>query len=259
MNQMLHAKILGDGNALIILHGLLGMGDNWITLGRKFANKGFQVHLIDQRNHGKSFHDDEMNYEVMVEDLHHYLSENKLTNISLLGHSMGGKTAMNFALKYPDLVKKMIIVDIAPKYYPPHHLFIFEAIEKLDLSIPRRRQELEKDLSQYIESSQIRQFILKNLGRKSDGTFYWKPNISVLKQSLSDLGQALPPMSSIPTDTLFIKGADSPYILKEDLSLIHAHFPKADITTITNSGHWVHAQQPKDFFQSSVNFLNRIY
>ena len=164
MKQLLHSKILGrEGVPVLILHGLLGMGDNWLSLGKKYTENGFNVHLIDQRNHGKSFHDDEMNYEVMVEDLHRYTTQHHLNHFHIIGHSMGGKTAMNFAMRHPEMVDKMIIVDIAPKFYPPHHHFIFEAIEKLDLNKFHKRQDIENELSKSIASVPIRQFILKNL------------------------------------------------------------------------------------------------
>ncbi len=258
MDQFLHSKILGrEGFPVLILHGLLGMGDNWLSLGKKYAENGFKVHLIDQRNHGKSFHDDEMNYEVMVEDLYRYSKKHHLDHFHIIGHSMGGKTAMHFAMTHPELVDKMIVVDIAPKFYPPHHHFIFEAIEKLDLKKYRKRQEIENELAKDITSTPIRQFILKNLARDKNGLFYWKPNIPVLKNSLHDLGQALPPLQSIRTKTLFVKGEKSPYILPEDLPGIKAHFPHSDTIIIPNSSHWVHAQQPLLFWQASLNFLNK--
>jgi pimeloyl-ACP methyl ester carboxylesterase len=255
MAKILHSKIIGKGKPLIILHGLLGMGDNWISLARKYAEKGFEVHLIDQRNHGKSFHDDEMNYEVMTQDLFEYLSHYRLDKINVIGHSMGGKTAMNFAVKYPDKIEKLIVVDIAPKTYPPHHQFIFEAIHKINLSQYQSRKEIEKEMKKYIENIAIVQFILKNLGRRHSGGFFWKPNISILKQSLNELGEALPPLSVSPVDTLFIKGELSKYIINKDIPLIEAHFPNSKIINIPDSGHWVHAEQHQLFFDTTYTFL----
>jgi len=255
MTPVLHSKILGQGKPLVILHGLLGMGDNWITLGRKYTAQGFQAHLVDQRNHGKSFHSDEMTYEEMVQDLLHYFETHQITQAHIIGHSMGGKTAMNFALKYPGLVNKLIIVDIAPKYYAPHHHFLFDAIKSINLSKYHSRKEISDALSKQIENHAILQFILKNLGRNKTGIFFWKANMPVLEMALEDFGAALPPHTIIKNDTLFIKGEKSPYILKEDFSLIKAHFPKSDIITIPHSSHWVHAQQPEIFFEKSMSFF----
>jgi len=252
--MILHSKIIGQGEPLIILHGLLGMGDNWVSLAKSFADSGYEVHLIDQRNHGKSFHDEEMNYEVMLDDLEEYLTHHGLSQINLLGHSMGGKTAMFFAVRHPEKVKKMIIVDISPKYYSPHHHFIFEAIRSLPLHI-NSRKELESYLDQHLQNKPISLFLLKNLQRKKEGGFSWKPNISVLENALNDLGEALPPMSVFPKPVLFIKGEKSPYISSGDTALIRAHFPASKIINIPGAGHWVHAEKPHLFKEAVLNFL----
>ncbi len=253
--QILHSKILGKGHPLLILHGLLGMGDNWITLGRQYAAQGFEVHLIDQRNHGKSFHDDDMTYNELTEDLYNYAQAYNLKKIDLTGHSMGGKTAMFFALQYPELLRKMVVVDIAPKKYPPHHRFIFNTIKKINLSRFNSRREIEKFVLQYIESPAIVKFILKNLARDENKNFVWKANIPILSEALNDLGEALPPLQVSQVPVLFVKGAKSPYILPEDYSLIKAHFPNSAIVVIPESGHWVHAEQPALFFKETLKFL----
>ena len=255
MHKILHSKILGKGKPLLILHGLLGMGDNWISLARKYAENGFEVHLIDQRNHGKSFHTDEMNYEVMSLDLLAYITHYQLSNISIIGHSMGGKTAMNFSIKYPETIEKLIVGDIAPKAYPPHHHFIFDAIDKIDLSKYHKRKEIENQISKYIDQPAIVQFILKNLGRNTK-TYFWKPNIPVLKKSLLELGEALAPFSVSNVETLFIKGEKSKYITIKDYALIKAHFPNSKIIMIPNSGHWVHAEQSQISFEQSHLFFS---
>ncbi|MEL6484882.1 MAG: alpha/beta fold hydrolase, partial [Bacteroidota bacterium] len=160
---LLHSKILGQGKPLLILHGFLGMSDNWKTLGGKFSEKGFQVHLIDQRNHGKSFHSDDFDYGFLAEDLKHYIEHHELKDIVLLGHSMGGKTAMQFSCSFPALVGKLIVADIAPKFYPPHHQYIVDALSALDLGQIASRTEADKALSTHIPEFGIRQFLLKNL------------------------------------------------------------------------------------------------
>ena len=253
--EILHSKIIGTGKPLLILHGLLGMGDNWITLGRQYADKGFEVHLIDQRNHGKSFHDDEMTYDDLTDDLYNYVKAHQLARFYLLGHSMGGKTAMYFALQYPEMLQKIIVVDIAPKKYPPHHHFIFDTIKKIDLSKYDSRRDLEQFVLQYIDSPAIVKFILKNLARNHNKSFVWKANMPVLSGSLAVLGEALPPMQVSRVPALFVKGASSPYISTEDFSLIKAHFPNSEIVTIPRSGHWVHAEQPVVFFKKTMAFL----
>ncbi|HFX17925.1 MAG TPA: alpha/beta fold hydrolase, partial [Flavobacteriales bacterium] len=204
--MVLHSKILGQGMPLIILHGLLGMGDNWITLARQYAQNGFQVHLVDLRNHGKSFHDDQMTYDDMVADILEYMSYHQIDKAHVIGHSMGGKVAMNLAISAPDHIDKLIIVDIAPKLYPPHHYFIFEAIHQLNLTKLNTRKEAEEILLKQIESKPIVQFILKNLGRDKKGHFKWKANMPVLENALQDLGEALPPLSVFNKPVLFIKG-----------------------------------------------------
>jgi len=249
------SKIIGQGKPLLILHGLLGMGDNWLSLARQYAGHGFEVHLIDQRNHGKSFHDPEMNYEVMVEDLQDYIEHYKLSSFDLMGHSMGGKTAMFYAVSFPEPISHLIIVDIAPKYYSPHHHFIFDAIKKLNLNKYRTRREMEKEMKKDISSKAIRNFILKNLGRNHQKLFEWKMNLPVLETALDELGEGLPPFSVFKKPVLFIKGEKSPYIQKNDTGLIKAHFPKAEIISIPNSGHWVHAEQSQLFFNKTLNFL----
>ena len=253
---MLYSKILGQGEPLIILHGLLGMGDNWAGLGKIFAENGFEVHLIDQRNHGKSFHAEEMNYEAMVEDLKEYIEHHGLEKVNLLGHSMGGKTAMFFAMKYPERLKKLIIVDISPKYYPPHHHFIFDAIHSLPIEL-QSRKALESFLNEKINNTAISLFLLKNLKRKKEGGFAWKPNIEVLENTLGDLGEALPPMSVYTKPVLFIKGEKSPYISEKDLPLIKAHFPNHQMIEVPDAGHWVHAEKPQLFQKEVLTFLNK--
>ena len=253
--EILHSKIIGQGKPLLILHGLLGMGDNWITLGRQYAERGFEVHLVDQRNHGKSFHDEDMSYEDLTEDLYHYVQAHEIEQFDLIGHSMGGKTAMSFAIQYPELLHKIIIVDIAPKAYPPHHYFIFDTIKKIDLNKFSSRQQIEEFVMQYINSPAIVKFILKNLARDENKAFVWKANMSVLSESLEEIGEALPPMQVSRVPALFVKAVNSPYILPKDFSLIRAHFPNADIVTISQSGHWVHAEKPVVFFEKTLNFL----
>jgi esterase len=253
--MLLHSNILGEGTPFLILHGFLGMSDNWKTLGNKFSEEHFQVHLIDQRNHGRSFRDDEFNYEVLVEDLKQYCDHYQLKDIVLLGHSMGGKTAMLFATKYPGLVSKLIIADIAPRFYPIHHDQILEGLSSLNFDVLKSRTEADIILSQYVSDFGTRQFLLKNLYWQEKGKLGFRFNLKVLKDNVEEVGEALPVSNSYSGDTLFLRGDKSEYIALSDESLIKMQFPNSNIQTIENAGHWLHAENPTDFFNSVLRFL----
>jgi esterase len=253
--MLLHSNILGEGTPFLILHGFLGMSDNWKTLGNKFSEEHFQVHLIDQRNHGRSFRDDEFNYEVLVEDLKQYCDHYQLKDIVLLGHSMGGKTAMLFATKYPELVSKLIIADIAPRFYPIHHDQILEGLSSLNFDVLKSRTEADNILSQYVSDFGTRQFLLKNLYWQEKGKLGFRFNLKVLKDNVEEVGEALPVSNSYSGDTLFLRGDKSEYIALSDEFLIKMQFPNSNIQTIENAGHWLHAENPTDFFNSVLRFL----
>ena len=253
--MVLYSNILGQGKPFIILHGFLGMSDNWKSLGTKYAEEGFEIHLIDQRNHGRSFHHNEFNYEVMVEDLKLYCDSHHLNNIILLGHSMGGKTAMLFAAKYPDMVRKLIVADIAPRFYPVHHDAILEGLNSLDFSVIKSRGEADQQLSRYVPDFGTRQFLLKNLYWKDNGQLDLRLNLEVLKENVSEVGEALPTHLLFDKDTLFLRGDRSEYIALSDEDIIKRHFPKSILITIKNAGHWLHAENPNDFFEETLNFI----
>ncbi|HUH26885.1 alpha/beta fold hydrolase [Gelidibacter sp.] len=252
----LHSTILGEGQAFVFLHGFLGMSDNWNTLGTRFSEAGYQVHLLDQRNHGRSFHSDEFNYEVMVEDLKRYCEEHKLNDIVLLGHSMGGKTAMLFAVEYPEMVSKLIIVDISPRYYPTHHDDILNGLSALDFQTLKSRGDADKELKHYVYDLGTRQFLLKNLYWKEKGRLALRINLKVLKEQVNEVGEPLPMHAKFEKETLFLRGDRSEYISSQDESLIQSHFPKAKIRTISNAGHWLHAENPDDFYAEVTDFLD---
>ena len=254
--MLLHSNILGVGKPFVILHGFLGMSDNWKTLGTQFSEEGFQVHLLDQRNHGRSFHDAEFNYEVLVEDLKQYCDVNNLTNMVLLGHSMGGKTAMLFAATYPEMVSKLIVADISPRFYPVHHEAILEGLSALDFNEIFSRGEADKVLSHFISDQGIRMFLLKNLYWVEKGQLGLRINLEVLKNEVAEVGEPLPSYARFENDTMFLRGDRSEYIGVEDERIIKNHFSKAKIVTISNAGHWLHAENPKDFFEAVINFVN---
>ena len=242
---------------LLILHGFLGMSDNWKTIGQQFATDGFQVHLLDLRNHGRSFHSDDFSYEWMAEDVLEYCKANNLEKISILGHSMGGKTAMLFAVRYPELVEKLIIADIGPKFYPQHHQTILDGLNAIDFSIKPSRNEVEEILSKYVSDFGTRQFLLKSLYWKEPGQLAFRFNLAVFNLKIDEIGKPLPENSVFKQPTLFIRGGNSNYILDDDFQDIKHHFPNSTIETIPNAGHWLHAVNPALFYEMASGFLGK--
>ncbi|APY11290.1 alpha/beta hydrolase [Seonamhaeicola sp. S2-3] len=253
--MILYSNIIGEGKPFIILHGFLGMSDNWKTLGRQFSQQGFQVHLVDQRNHGRSFWDENFNYEILAEDLKNYCKAHNLNDIVLLGHSMGGKTAMMFSALYPNLVSKLLVADISPRFYPVHHQTILEGLSALNFDVIKSRGEADKVLSEFVSDFGTRQFLLKNLYWVEKGKLGLRINLDVLKAEVAEIGEALPSYLRFEKDVLFLKGDRSEYIGVEDEQLILNQFPNAKIVTIANSGHWLHAENPKDFFTAVIKFV----
>lgn len=252
--ELLHSKTTGSGFPLIILHGYFGMGDNWKSHANKLA-EDFEVHLVDQRNHGRSFHTDEFSYELMVEDLKYYFEEKNIEKAIVLGHSMGGKTAMLFAVEHPELVEKLVIADISPKYYPPHHHVIINALNSVDFSQLKLRTEVDDILKQTIPEEGVRQFLLKNVYRKTKTEMAFRFNLKSLTDCNPEVGNALPSFTTFEGETLFLRGQKSNYILEDDFSLIKAHFEKAEIKTIPNAGHWLHAENPIAFYNKLIQFI----
>ena len=253
--KILHSQRLGQGKPLLVLHGFLGMSDNWKTLGGQYAEAGFEVHLIDQRNHGRSFWSSEFSYDLLAADLKRYIDYQGIQNASVLGHSMGGKTAMQFACTYPELTEKLLVADIAPKYYPPHHQPIIDSLNALKIHEMRSRSDADAQLGQRITDFGTRQFLLKNLYWIEKGKLDFRFNLRVLSQKMDDIGENIAATDSFDGPTLFLKGDRSEYISQSDVSTIKRHFPKATLETIDNAGHWLHAENPKQFFERSIAFL----
>lgn len=253
--DILHSQILGEGKSLLVLHGYFGMSDNWKTLGNQFS-KDFQVHLIDQRNHGRSFHTAAFNYDLLAEDIYNYIDFHQLENVYLVGHSMGGKTAMLFACKYPELVAKLIIVDISPKAYDPHHNAILAGLNSIDFTAQSTRGKVDAQLTKYIPEIGVRQFLLKNVYWREKGVLDFRFNLQSLTENNSEVGKALPANTTFSKPTLFLKGEKSGYIIPEEQIIINNHFPDNKVVTIKNAGHWLHAENPKDFYAEVCGFLN---
>lgn len=252
---MLYAKIEGSGKPLLILHGFLGMSDNWKTLGTQYATLGHEVHMLDLRNHGRSFHSSEFNYDVMTQDLVDYCREKQLSDVNIIGHSMGGKVAMFFATLHPELMQKLIVADIGPKYYAPHHQGILAGLNAVDFSQKPSRNEVDKILAHYIPDFGTRQFLLKSLYWQNPEQLAFRFNLAVFNQEIENVGTALPENARCDKPTLFIRGGNSNYIREEDLVGIAKHFPTALIETIPNVGHWLHAENPRAFFERTALFL----
>jgi esterase len=249
----LNFKKLGSGKPLVILHGLFGSLDNWFSIARELE-KHYTLYLVDQRNHGDSPHADEWNYGVMVEDLKELLDEEGLDQVYMMGHSMGGKTAMNFAATFPEKVEMLIVADIAPRYYPIHHQTILEGLNSIDLKSIKSRKEADEQLAKYIPELGIRQFLLKSLSRNAEG-FVWKINLSVITENIEEVGKALAEDALFEGPTLFLGGANSDYIKQSDLPDLEKHFPNYELEFVPNAGHWLHAERPDAVVQEIMKFL----
>lgn len=255
--ELMHANVLGAGTPMLILHGFLGMSDNWKSLGSKYAEKGFQVHLLDQRNHGRSFWSDDFNYHLLAEDLKAYMDARGISAGILLGHSMGGKTAMQMACLYPEYVSRLIVADIAPKRYPPHHKEILDGLTAVSYSLPelKSRNEADKLLSKYLDNEGIRQFLLKNLYWERPGKLGLRINLEILKNKMEHIGASLQTGAKYGGAVLFLRGGNSGYVSMADLPLIHEHFPNSRMETVEGAGHWLHAEKPEAFLRASLNFI----
>jgi esterase len=245
----------GEGAALIILHGLFGSSDNWASLV-KYWQKDFRILNADQRNHGKSPHSSPFTYQAMAEDVLHLIEHHKLEKVSILGHSMGGKTAMFFTHLYPEVVEKLIVVDIGPKHYPIHHQEIIDSLRNLNPEQFSTRGEAEKAFEGLSNlDAPTRQFLLKNLYWNEDKKLAWRMNLEGIAAAIGCVGEALPEDAQIEQPTLFIRGELSNYIKDEDLPSIREQFPDMELKTAPGAGHWVHAQAPELTYQWVKEFL----
>ena len=248
-------RTLGTGRPLIILHGLFGSSDNWMSVARSLEEQ-YHVFLVDLRNHGQSFHAEEFNYQVMMEDLKNFIHSHHIESPMVLGHSMGAKVAMWLALSHPELLAKLVVVDMAPKSYPVHHARILEGLSSIPLNSIKSRRDADEMLASYVEEIGIRQFLLKNLARNEHGGFLWKINLPVIQRNIEVIGDGLREDQVFEKPALFINGGKSDYVTESDHPTIRSYFPQARISTISNAGHWVHAEQPVQFLQQLQNFLN---
>lgn len=246
----------GSGFPLIILHGLLGMSDNWVPVSRKLSAH-YRVIVPDLRNHGRSPHSSVHTYEAMAHDVVAFCERQGLAKIHLLGHSMGGKVAMTIACAEPSLVDHLVVADIGPGGYPGNnqHTELLGVMMAVDLQMVVNRQEVDRLLALKVDDQRIRMFLLKNLTRDAGNKLAWRPNLPVLLQQMPHILAGIPPDGLFTGKTLFLKGADSDYLSGEQCNLIYHHFPAARLATIENAGHWLHADDPESFTQQVQWFL----
>ncbi len=253
--MQLNYKMFGEGNPVVILHGMFGTLDNWQTIAKQLS-KNFMVFIVDLRNHGRSPHSEEFNYSIMVDDLHEFMESHWLYKASVIGHSMGGKVAMEFATEYPDMVENLIIADIAPKAYKGNHQGIFDALFGLDLHNLNSRKEADQYLKSRIDSFGVRQFILKNLYlNKETKKYTWRMNLEVIHRAYKHILGKSHFSEPFEGSVLFIKGSDSAYIDKDEFESYKTYFPQATLQTIEGAGHWVHSEQPVQFLEILNSFL----
>jgi esterase len=251
----LNYKVFGEGEPVLILHGMFGTLDNWQTIARKLA-QNFMVYIIDLRNHGKSPHSDEFDYAIMAQDILSFMEQNWIYKAHIIGHSMGGKVAMALACDMPDIVDKLVVVDIAPKAYKGNHGPIFDALFALDLETVDNRKTADTFLQSRIEDFGVRQFILKNLHiNKKTGKYEWKMNLPVIHKAYKHILGKSELNEIFDGETCFIKGTKSNYIIENEFESFKEYFPNAHLVSIENAGHWVHAEQPKVFLAELKQFL----
>jgi pimeloyl-ACP methyl ester carboxylesterase len=252
--MQLYFKESGQGEPVILLHGLFGSSDNWYYIAQKLAVK-FRVIAVDQRNQGQSPHSMEMDYPSMAGDVAELMTAQRIPSAAVVGHSMGGKTAMQFALQFPDLVEKLVVADMAPRGYEMVHDKIFAALLALDLSAFAGRAQMEEVLAPAIPRLTLRRFLLKNLGRDALGNFFWKINLRGLADNYARLREPLSSAVPFTKPALFVRGGKSDFITAADETRIRELFPAAQIETMSEAGHWLHADQPEEFGRLLLNFL----
>ncbi len=258
---MLFYRTYGDGFPVIILHGLYGSSDNWVTIGKKLANN-FKVIIPDQRNHGQSFHHPAMDFDALTQDLKTFVDELELKQFHIIGHSMGGKVATNFMQQYPEFVKKAILVDISPYNTKPSkkiikfHQLVIGVLKQLDLTTYSSRLELKNDLLAKLFSPELVNFLMKDFYLDKNGKFVSKLNIEAIYNHVDEiLGEVTINNSVVKTPVLIVKGGNSEYFKEGDFPNIKTKFQNIQMSIIPNTTHWLHAEKPKEFYELVYSFL----
>ncbi len=251
----LYYRVFGEGDPVLILHGLFGNSDNWMPIADRLA-QSHRVYLPDMRNHGRSPHDPVFSLESMVEDIYEFITDLGLRKISLIGHSMGGMITMNFAFEYPHRVNRMVVIDIAPRPYPVIHDELLSHLQALDLTRIRRRRDADQILARNISSQRIRQFLLKNLYRQEDGRYNWRLNLPVIAENLDQIRKGVLKPHRINIPALFIRGGASDYIRDDDIAALPELFEDYRVETIAGASHWVHSEAPDELFDLISGFFS---
>jgi esterase len=245
----------GQGDPVIILHGLFGMSDNWASIGKRISENGYSVYIPDLRNHGNSPHSDDLNYEILSNDLSEFINKHLIKNPIIIGHSLGGKIAMNFALENPADVKKLIVVDIGTKEYPVHNIDVLDAFLSIDITNASSRNKVEEQIAAIMPLEKVRQLMMKNIYRRADNRFEWKLNIESINNNFSNIFDKVKSKNKFTNPTLFIKGELSNYISTSDFPEIKDLFPNAELQMIQGATHWVHADKPGEFIDTVLKFI----
>ncbi len=253
----LYFREYGEGPPLIVLHGLLGASGNWHTLSSRAFGAAFRVYTLDQRNHGRSPHSPIFDYPTMADDIIRFMDRHAIDTAHVLGHSMGGKTAMHLALLHTARVDSLVVADIAPKTYPRRHEVIFEALRATNPAHFRSRAEIDQALAAYVASQSVRQFLMKNLSPDGPGQYRWKINLDGIYQNYDRINVGMEADGLYEGPSLFIRGGASDYVAEEDLEIIRSYFPEADLVTLPGAGHWLHAEAPDAFAQHVLAFLQQ--
>ncbi len=249
----LFSRQSGEGSPLVLLHGLFGSLENLGVLARPLSEH-FCVHAVDLPNHGRSMHTASLSLSVLAETLAEWMDQQGLEKAHFVGHSLGGKAAMEFALRWPERVDSLSVLDIAPVPYSAHHDAVFKALHALDVTAVKTRQDADQQMQAYLEDASLRSFLLKNLQKDKEGKFHWRINLSVIARDYANILEGnRAGIYSGPV--LFLKGETSPYILKEHQQAIHSCFPHAQFRIISGTGHWLHAEKPELVSKSLLKFL----
>ncbi len=253
---MLHFRSYGStGGLCVILHGLLGSGENWQSPSNKLASSGYKVYTLDLRNPGQSFHSDKMDYPVMAQDVHLFIRRLNVGPVNVIGHSMGGKVGMELALSNPDDISRLVVVDISPFRYKPMYANVFRALEGIDIKKLKNRGQADRQLEKTVSDRMVRLFLLKNLGRTRDGQFYWKINLKALANNYHHIWDGIDTARAFNKPVLFMEGEKSEAGIKLQFEEIKKAFPRAAYTMIKGAGHWVHSEKPREFLHSVTSFL----
>ena len=251
--KLVNYKQIGEGSDVILIHGLFGSSDNLNMVAKSLSDK-YKVTSIDVRNHGNSFHENNMDYGVLAQDLINLLDHLNIEKTDLLGHSMGGKIAIQTALSSPHRIKKLIVADISPVKYPPHHIRIIEGLKAIDLNLVNSRKDADEQLAAYVDNASVRQFLLRNLS-KYEGKYRFKCNLTYIDACYAQIMQGYCGDNKFEGATLFIKGGDSDYIKPSHRPIISKILPNSKARIIQGAGHWLHAEKTVAFNKVVTNFL----